>query len=844
MNNRITKIFIYTLSLTVFFGAVMFISDDDYLADHLHLVIEMPDSSKDELDGYIAHAITQKVIPEEDKEYVKAYILSDQEKVKIKMRLKGDWTDHLTYGHPSYRIKINGKYNFHSLKEFSIQHPRTRNFLHEWIIHHLAEEEDLLTTKYGFETVKIGEDVYQYYAYEEHFAKQLLERRNRREGPILKMDESTTWDLLAQGYEQNAMDDLPYFEASQIAAFKEGRTMENASLNQAFSEGQKLLQHFKDGTAPIDEIFDMDQLAKFYVLMELSGSNHGLRWHNRRFYYNPITQKLEHIIYDVVPHSKTEDWNVNFIERRMKSGAVAIPFNFDARIFLNRKFKKRYLFHLNRMTTDFYYDEKVKELWPELSKHHYNLKAIHPDYSFDPNVYKKHVVSLRDGKEALKNFWDAVIEKRDDSHYWQRELTYVERSDSLFAPSIGVVALPSVADSGYGYHVLLENYHVNGAVVIGYGFKEISDTVFLREPIRLNGYRTAADTATIHTNLKPDYFVYQVSNLPKQKQRVNVNNWEKPTGETTRMMLKSGFDKDSDHYTIQENKLVFDHDVTLSNLLLIPAEYQVLVLPGVTIKFEKTGGLIICGSISAIGEPNLPIQFIGVDKTNNGLTVLDANYCKLSHVIFDGLSNLDYGRWELTGALSIYQTPTKMDNVVVLNNHSEDAINLIRCSFRASHIMVSNTYSDGIDLDFCRGKMTGVNIQHTGNDAIDLSGSIVTLTNVKISHSGDKGISGGEGSVISLKNIEVSDAITGVVSKDATVIFGEEITVKQVDFGTGAFCKKAEYGPAIVSLGNYKLENQQNDYLLDKGSVILVNDAQEIGQKILNIDSLYAPFEK
>jgi hypothetical protein len=185
-----------------------------------------------------------------------------------------------------------------------------------------------------------------------------------------------------------------------------------------------------------------------------------------------------------------------------------------------------------------------------------------------------------------------------------------------------------------------------------------------------------------------------------------------------------------------------------------------------------------------------------------------------------------------------------MDNVVFLNNHSEDAINLIRCSFRASHIMVSNTYSDGIDLDFCRGKMTGVNIQHTGNDAIDLSGSIVTLTNVKISHSEDKGISGGEGSVISLKNIEVSDAITGVVSKDATVIFGEEITVKQVEFGTGAFCKKAEYGPAIVSLGNYKLENQQNDYLLDKGSVILVNDAQEIGQKILNIDSLYAPFEK
>ncbi len=33
------------------------------------------------------------------------------------------------------------------------------------------------------------------YAYEEHFAKHLIESRNRREGPIIKFDETAIWEM-------------------------------------------------------------------------------------------------------------------------------------------------------------------------------------------------------------------------------------------------------------------------------------------------------------------------------------------------------------------------------------------------------------------------------------------------------------------------------------------------------------------------------------------------------------------------------------------------------------------------------------------------------------------------
>ncbi len=53
----------------------------------------------------------------------------------------------------------------------------------EWYIHQICAEEDLLTTRYDFVNVEINGEIKGAYALEEHFDKQLLEARNRREGP-------------------------------------------------------------------------------------------------------------------------------------------------------------------------------------------------------------------------------------------------------------------------------------------------------------------------------------------------------------------------------------------------------------------------------------------------------------------------------------------------------------------------------------------------------------------------------------------------------------------------------------------------------------------------------------
>ena len=205
-------------------------------------------------------------------------------------------------GNVSYRIKTGADYAYEGLRSFSIQHPQTRNYMHEWFLHRLCDFEGLLSTKYAFLQVNVNNTPTGIYALEEHFDKQLLESRNKREGPILKLDESGFWALAIKEREQEiAKIPYPFYEAAVVSCFKKGRTQKSSSLSAQFQNGIVLLEHFKNTYDRPDLLFDIDQIATYYALMDLGNVNHSLAWHNRRFYYNPVTAKLEHIGFDMIP---------------------------------------------------------------------------------------------------------------------------------------------------------------------------------------------------------------------------------------------------------------------------------------------------------------------------------------------------------------------------------------------------------------------------------------------------------------------------------------------------------------------------------------------------------------
>ena len=320
----------------------------------------------------------------------------------------------------------------------------------------------------------------------------------------------------------------------------------------------------------------------------------------------------------------------------------------------------------------------------------------------------------------------------------------------------------------------------------------------LDEPIELNGFIQIADTAEFLTLLKPKKIYFTVSNSPSLIVAKKVLPWEKPEGSSARMTLAGQFSEANSYYTVRNKQVIFKGNVVIDSLLYIPEAYEVVLKPGTTIEFKTGGGIIASNSFYAEGTIMQPIHVFCRDSSSNGITVLNGEAAVFSHCLFEGLSNLNYKNWELTGAISIYETPTNIINCTISGNHSEDALNIIRSDFSIFALSISDTYSDGFDADFCTGRIEKSRFTRTGNDCIDFSGSTVLIEAVEINDAGDKGISGGEASELILNNVTINGAVTGVAAKDGSMIRGANITIENVEYALAAFRKKPEYDGAQI----------------------------------------------
>jgi len=243
-------------------------------------------------------AFDKGVLVNEAEDYSGIVIFDGDDFLNGEFRLKGDLMDHIQGDKWSFRIKLGKDFAWNNVRTFSIQDPTTRNFLHEWLAHQIFDREDVLTTRYGFVPLILNNQSKGIYAWEEHFEKHLVESRNRREGPIVRFDETLFWNRIMVFNTTDSLWDVDYFGAAKITPFKEGSTTSDSLKTKQAGEAQKLLLQYKNWSMPVSEIFDIDILARYYALMDVTQAYHGFTWHNQRFYFNPVTCLLEPIAFD------------------------------------------------------------------------------------------------------------------------------------------------------------------------------------------------------------------------------------------------------------------------------------------------------------------------------------------------------------------------------------------------------------------------------------------------------------------------------------------------------------------------------------------------------------------
>lgn len=259
-------------------------------------------------------ALKLGILEVNDTDYVPATITYNEEDFRAEIRLKGDWTDHLKGDKWSFRVKLKNDKTILGMRKFSIHRPATRRYINEWLYHKVIKEEDLIGLRYGFLegvinikknnsnkyiTKEVG-----IYAIEESFDKRTIESNKRKESVILKFSEDGFWNKVKTSKKvgnqsgKNWNEFMDFKSDYPITVFGESKVLEDPTMRNYFKLSKNLLEDLRSGNTTVDVAFDVKELALQNALLNLFGATHGIAVINIRFYYNPITSKLEPIAFD------------------------------------------------------------------------------------------------------------------------------------------------------------------------------------------------------------------------------------------------------------------------------------------------------------------------------------------------------------------------------------------------------------------------------------------------------------------------------------------------------------------------------------------------------------------
>ena len=264
--------------------------------------------------------------------------------------------------------------------------------------------------------------------------------------------------------------------------------------------------------------------------------------------------------------------------------------------------------------------------------------------------------------------------------------------------------------------------------------------------------------------------------------------------------------------------------VAIDQPLYIPAGKILKISAGQQIDLINGAFIVSRTAISIAGTTSQPVRFLTSDGSGRGLLVMQAEQeSNITHAIFDGLDTPKSGFWELTGAVTFYESNVAIQKSEFINNISEDGLNIIRSQFSISDTHFQNTASDAFDADFCEGIIRDSIFEDTINDAIDASGSMIEIHDTLTKNNGDKGISVGENSHVTLNNITIDQAVVGIASKDLSEVTGKDIRISNSRIALTLYIKKTEFGPAEMQLENLVLDGDIDlDYLIQPGSTLTI----------------------
>jgi hypothetical protein len=746
-------------------------------------------------------ALERGILLSSNDDTVPATLRYRQQQMPAEIRLKGDWLDHYAFDKWSFRVETEGDHYLLGMKNFSVQGVARRAYLNEWLFMQHLQTEGVLTVRYHFVHVVLNGEYKGLYALEEGFTKELLEFQQRRESVIIRYAEDLMWEYRA-AYENDEVVPRALEEIFIVDEFETTRVNEDPVLSAQRDAAIGHLRAFWRGELPASEVFDTELMGKFFALVDFWGAEHGLIWHNLRFYYNPVTTYLEPIAFDAHPLAAGVNIDLHQLEGLRQTIAYGDP-------QLQRAYL-RHLWHISRPS----YLEKLKE--------HFGA-----DFTS-----RRAALAEEFGEGNLSPPWKVLARRQD----WLRELltpyqmlyAYVPSSsseqmqDALLPLDVGNVLDFPVEILGLqigetwvpARHDWVTPVSKNQVV----SSTMVSEDALILPPLPLEAafmdyvhlqvpLEESVESPILGVQSSPDLkLVTRVWGLTRTFTQPVISAYPPVLDEGPRPSFPDITEVLETHPYLQrgEDEKMFRMPAgtwDIGDDLILPQGFGLELAPGTTLRFGTENYLLTSGPLRFQGTAAQPITLESQDDQWRGIVVLNAEApSRWRHVTVRNTNAITQQGWTLTGGITFYNSPLHMDQSRILGTRAEDALNVIESSFEFTNSEFAQTASDAFDADFGQGLIERCVFYDIAADGIDVSGSEVTVRAVRMLNLGDKGLSVGEASRMTVEDLVVERANFGIVSKDLSTVTAQDVTLEGIRrAGLAAYIKKPAYGPASIT---------------------------------------------
>ena len=700
----------------------------------------------------------------------------NKKKIKAKIRIKGvrpiHWQNKKT---SSYKIDLIGNNRLWGMEEFAVQKPITKNYAYEFLFHKFLKKTDNLYLKYFPINLYFNDDNRGIYAVEESFSKELLERQKKRNGPIFSLNEdigeyypNVNYELYSSKY---WIEQQP--ELSKVAFSILNKVKDNDNLN-------------------ISNYFDIDRWASYFAAIDMIGAYHGSLSKSIRLYFNPTTSKFEPIGYDA--HLGAGNFS-NFILadflQENKSNCIYIcnEKSWYFKFFklrngeLNSEFLERYIHYLNLYSNEEFINEFLKEIQNELDE--FNLAIYSENSKVDKILWKGLGPYLY-----------------DDQILYQRAKLIKNRLNSINLDNYKI----SLKNNRLNFKDNYSNFPVK---IIARNCNDKINKIYYLAGNMMIDWKNGCTEIIIDKDENKPYILNEDITMSKKAILNIAEDFEN-------LINHSSVDM------ISQNDFEISRNLEINKNTHIAKNQNFLIKNNVNLQLNNGAILFIQGNIKFEGLSDSKIY---IKSDGSGSIIFENNDVIIKHTNIENLGYPKLNQYILYGGLNFINSNVVLENMLIKDSKSEDAINLINSNTLLKNIFLENIESDAIDIDFGSVNFNKINCLNIRNDCLDISGAKTKGTKLIIDKSYDKGLSIGENSNVDIKDLVMKNSRIGVAVKDGSIVYLENIESVNNDYDLALFNKKKEYENPTLKIKNF---NKKTKIILQSKNSKLTIDNQII----------------